>query len=364
MAIRDVASALKNWALANRMIGDDEHLQPQVDQDLVRAVFGRVGVPAATRILQGRGISYIGINELSDEIIIFTKRKLNTREQKMLQAAAYISAGGKQRIGISFEHSNFAHVGLNPQPPTVPPFTLHNKRYTCGSSIYIGSEKGAGTLACLLLGKDKKLYGLSNNHVSGGSNYANPGLPITAPGILDVAAGGKDPETLGHHRRAYPFIDGLPDVVNAEKNLDAAIFEIANEDRVSSMQRSHYDTPTKCIPLEIDMDVEKVGRTTGKTSGKVIAELFDFEPVWYDVDVINGRKRIYFKSLFMIKADSDQYFSYSGDSGSLITATDKDKNKSAVGIVVAGNEEKITFALSLDRILTYFDTTLVSGHNV
>lgn len=364
MAIRDVAGALKNWALANRMIGDGDHLQPQVNQDLVRAVFGRVGVPAATRILQGRGISYIGINELTDEIVIFTKRKLNTREYKALQAAAYVAAGGKERFGISFEHGNFAHVGFNPQPPSVPPFTLHNNRYTCGSSIYIGSEKGAGTFGCLLRAMDKKLYGLSNNHVSGGSNYANPGLPITAPGILDVAAGGKDPETLGHHRRAYPFIDGLPDVVDAANNLDAAIFEIADEDRVSSMQRAHYDTPAKCVPLEIGMEVEKVGRTTGRTHGKVIAELFDFEPVWYDVDVIGGRKRIYFRSLYAIKADNDQYFSYSGDSGSLIVATDKNNNKVAVGIIVAGNEEKITFALSLDRILTYFDATLVAGHHV
>jgi hypothetical protein len=42
------------------------------------------------------------------------------------------------------------------------------------------------------------------------------------------------------------------------------------------MQRSDFDTPVEVLPIEIDMEVTKIGRTTGKTSGKVVAELFDY----------------------------------------------------------------------------------------
>ena len=73
------------------------------------------------------------------------------------------------------------------------------------------------------------------------------------------------------------------------------------------MQRSEYDTPSECIPLEIEMKVTKVGRTTGKTGGKVVAELFDYEPIIYDLDVIGGKKIVYFHSLFTIVGDFQRF---------------------------------------------------------
>jgi hypothetical protein len=361
MAIRDVALKLKKWAQANQMIGLSKETPP-VDLVAIRSVFRGVGVPIATKILQDKGIAYIGINELSDEITVFTRRRLTVKDQRLLESASYID--GDQRYSISFKQGNVAHAGPTANPPIgLPPYHKINNRYTCGSSVYIGSEKGAGTLGCLV--KDKgggQLYGLSNNHVTGGSNYAAPGLPIVAPGGLDVTAGGMDPTTLGHHADAYPFIDGLPDAVDADKNLDAAIFTIPDPDIVSSMQRGEYDTPAECVPLEIDMRVLKVGRTTGKTAGKVVSELFDFEPIIYDLDIISGKKIVYFKSLFVIVGDFNA-FSQPGDSGSLIFTLGADNIRRAVGIVVAADENGLTFALSLDRILSYFNLELVSGHN-
>lgn len=190
-----------------------------------------------------------------------------------------------------------------------------------------------------------------------------PGLPIIAPGLLDVAAGGQDPETIGHHHRAYPFIDGIPEIVGATENLDAAIFKIIDPDRVSSMQRAAYDTPTECIPLEIGMRVQKVGRTTGSTIGEVVAEMPDCEPIEYGVDIIGGKKHIYFKGLFAILTTGAS-FSQPGDSGSLIVNLDQNNARRAVGIIVGGDETGLTFALSLDRVLEHFDVELVSNHNV
>jgi hypothetical protein len=210
--------------------------------------------------------------------------------------------------------------------------------------------------------KGGMLYGLSNNHVTGGSNYAVPGLPILAPGGLDVAAGLRDPETVGHHMAAYPFIDGRPDNVDASKNLDAAIFLLSAPDKISSSQRDFYDTPTSVNPLAVGMKVEKIGRTTGRTKGEVIGELFDFEPVLYILDIINGRKVVFFQSLFAIRGEFAP-FSLPGDSGSLITFVDDKDQRHSVGIVVAGNSDGLTLALSLDRVLNHFGVSLVNGHN-
>lgn len=157
-----------------------------------------------------------------------------------------------------------------------------------------------------------ELFGLSNNHVTGGSNYAMPGLPIVAPGIYDVAPGAKDPETLGHHSKAFPFVDGLPEVVDAASNIDAAIFKIRDADRVTSMQRDKWDTPSRVIRLQEKMRVAKVGRTTGYTVGEVIAVSAGPEPVKYVLDVIGGKKIVFFDEIFFIRTTGAD-FAQSGD---------------------------------------------------
>jgi hypothetical protein len=361
MAIRDVALKIKRWAQANQMIGLSKE-SPPVDIETIRNVFHGIGVPIATQILQDRGISYIGVNDINNEITIFTKRRLTAKDKRTLEQASYTE--GEARYAIAFRSGNIAHAGPKADLPIgIAPYHKIEDRYTCGSSVYIGSEKGAGTLGCLVRDRTGgQLYGLSANHVTGGSNYAAPGLPIVAPGSLDVTAGGADPTTLGHHSDAYPFIDGLPDAVEADENLDAAIFTIADPNIVTSMQRAEYDTPSDCVPLAVGMRVTKVGRTTGKTNGTVVSELFDFEPIYYELDIIGGKKVVYFKSLFTILGDT-QPFSHAGDSGSLIVTTTDEGVKKAVGIVVAADDNASTFALSVDRILAYFDVELVGDHN-
>jgi hypothetical protein len=361
VALRDLALTLKNWARNEQLMGPNYPSKPGFDSGMIRTFFGAAGVPHVTRVLQDRQISYIGVNDISNEIVVYTKKKLSRGDQKILSHSAVQIAG--EPISIVFAYGGLAHAGGQPSPPIgVPAFHLHGGRYSCGGSIYLGSEKGAGTLGCLVRSQDGTLFGLSNNHITGGCNYAVPGLPIIAPGILDVAAGGQDPETIGHHHSAYPFVDGIPEIVSADDNLDAAIFKISNLDRVSSMQRQHWDTPTECIPMQVGMRVAKVGRTTSATYGEVSSELFDCEQVEYDMDLCGGRKYVYFKSLFVINATTG-LFSQGGDSGSLITNVDGNGVRRAVGIIVGGDGTGLSFALSLDRVLTHFDVELVSGHN-
>jgi hypothetical protein len=363
VALRDIAIALKKWAQNEQMMGSNYPSRPQYDIQLIRTFFSQAGVPHVTRILQDRQIAYIGVNDITSDIIVYTRKKLSTREKRVLSSAASPMIGGQQ-ISLQFKQGNIAHLGGAPSPPIgVPAFTLHNGRYTCGSSVYIGSEKGAGTLGCLVRSPDGTLFGLSNNHVTGGCNYAVPGLPIIAPGILDVAAGGQDPETLGHHHSAQPFVDGIPDVVDATTNLDAAIFKIVDPDRVSSMQRTSFDTPGNCVPLTVGMRVSKVGRTTGVTHGEVVAELPDCEPVVYDVDICAGRKLVYFKEMFVIEATNGN-FTEPGDSGSLVVNIDGAGVRHGAGVIIGGDGLGLSFALSLHRVLDHFNVELVSGHNV
>jgi hypothetical protein len=363
VALRDIAITLKRWAQAHQMMGNNYPSRPDYDSAIIRSIFGAAGVPHVTQILQDRHVAYIGINELKDEIIIYTRKKLTAPQRRALSHSA-ITLGGTH-VSLIFKHGGVPHAGWPPVSPIVSPSYMHTDRHACGGSVYIGSEKGAGTLGCLVRSSDGTLYGLSNNHVTGGSNYAVPGLPIIAPGFLDVAAFGQDPETIGHHFRSYPFIDGIPEVVDCSGNLDAAIFKISDPDRVSSMQRSYYDTPSEAVPMEVGMRVSKIGRTTGLTHGEVVSELPDAEFVEYEVDVCKGKKFIYFQSLFLIQATPGE-FTQGGDSGSLITAPDpkEPKARRAVGMVIGGDDTGLSFALSLDRVLKYFDVTLVSGHNV
>jgi hypothetical protein len=362
VALREIAINLKKWAQNQQMMGFSYPSRPDYDAGIIRTVFGAAGVPYVTTVLQNRQISYIGINEPANEIIIYTKRKLAAKDRNALSRAA-VNIGPGQQVALIFKHAGTAHAGWPAVPPIVPPVYMHDDRFACGGSVYIGSEKGAGTLGCLVRSPAGTLYGLSNNHVTGGCNYAVPGLPIIAPGLLDVAAHGQDPETIGHHSRAYPFVDGIPEIVDATTNLDAALFEISSPDRVSSMQRNSFDTPSDCVPMAVGMRVSKCGRTTGLTHGEVVSELPDCDVVEYEVDVCSGKKYVYFKSLFMIAATPGE-FSLAGDSGALITTMDANNVRKAVGIIIGGDETGLSFALSLDRVLQHFDVELVSGHNV
>lgn len=230
----------------------------------------------------------------------------------------------------------------------------------------MGSEKSAGTLGCLVKDKKGTIYGLSNNHVLAASNYAMPGLPIVAPGIADVAAGERKPATIGLLDRVQPFVDGIPEIVDTSANLDAAIFKVDDPALLTSMQRNHYDTPSDVCPLKVGMAVEKVGRTTGRIAGNVVAELFDPEPVLYDMPMMSGlagRKHVFLDGMFAVKPSAAPLFSDGGDSGSLVTHKDQDDKRWAVGMIVGGGRG-LTLILPIDRVLEYFGVSIVSGHNI
>src|SRR5690606_37276102 len=129
-----------------------------------------------------------------------------------------------------------------------------------------------GTLGALVKNAAGDLFALTNNHVSGGCCYTDVTFPIVAPGLLDVRPGGHDPFTLGHHAQVAPWTAGIPDNVDVSTNIDAAICRVKDAEAISSMQQGAFDTPTSTVAPVPGLSVRKVGRTTGDTSGTIIAQ--------------------------------------------------------------------------------------------
>jgi hypothetical protein len=123
--------------------------------------------------------------------------------------------------------------------------------------------------------------------------------------------------------------------VNPKDNLDAAMFSIRDEGLVSSFQRADYDTPAVAAPLAADLEVEKVGRTTGHTRGKVIGEMFGACGIPYSAALYGFSGIVSFEPVFTI-AGHGGLFSDAGDSGSLITTIGQNGQRYAVGIVIGG----------------------------
>ena len=65
---------------------------------------------------------------------------------------------------------------------------------------------------------DGELHGLSNNHVTAGLSSLTPGMPISAPGLLDVGPNQLDPSVIGYHARCASWVHGTPNNVTIDEN--------------------------------------------------------------------------------------------------------------------------------------------------
>jgi hypothetical protein len=321
------------------------------------------------QLLRAKQVQAVAFNEPRREIIVFTRRALPTGKKTLKTLPEKIDD-----VVVTYRQGAQDTVGSEvPQPFGTPPYVVRQSggtgRYTCGSSVSVGNYRDAGTLGCLVRNGDGQMFGLSNNHVTGGCNFAGVGLPIVAPGIYDVAPSGLPPFTLGFHHAALSMISGSPDNVDSKGNRDAAIFRIDDVNLVTSFQGTAYDTPSGVAVLAPDLQVEKVGRTTGHSHGRVISQMHGAIGIPYNAPLHSFSGWIYFDPIFVITGSGGDLFADNGDSGALITTGEGDGRR-AVGIVVAGMADKtapggrVTLALPIQPILEAFGVTLVSGHNI
>ena len=65
-------------------------------------------------------------------------------------------------------------------------------------------------MGCLVLTEDKKLCGLTNNHVTGDCNHTEANMHILVPSPMDAMVNGPPPTAVGRHLRLIPLQSGNP----------------------------------------------------------------------------------------------------------------------------------------------------------
>lgn len=359
LRVRDAALLFKRWAQDNGLMDAEFPAQIDIEGEDKEEAFDSFGISGNSEaIFRNKGISAVLFDEPRQRVVVLTSRKLTQSQVKILPKEI---AGG---LPVHYLHGGVGQVA--PSGPALPHsrYYLYNNRYACGSSIHPAKYVGAGTLGCLVRDGSGRLLGLSNNHVSGLCSFASRGEKILAPGHVDITAGGPDPFTIGRHIQTLDFTPGVPDNVNIATNSDAAVFEIANPDVVTSMQGVYYDSPVKAIDMSVGQTVSKVGRTTGLTQGVVVGQSVGADAISYQIAPLNGSTLVYFADIFVIQSLTPNIpFSTNGDSGSLVTA-EVDGERVAVGLIFAGTNTGLSYALSLPPVLSKLGVSIVNGHNV
>lgn len=370
MTTWDVALALREWASRHKLLHtalpdnrDTRDLKTPLT--VVQQSLGK-----HVELFERNPITALVVNEARKTVFVYTAKAVAKRRAQALPVEV-VATAKSAAVAIEYRHGKPQTIGNEEPdaPPALEASAFKDGRYTCGSSISIGNDRQAGTLGCLVRDARGKLYGLTNNHVTGGCNNALPGTPILAPGVMDVAPGNHDPFTIGHHHSVLPMHQGEPNVVDAKLNTDVALFTIANAERVSSMQSSAYDTPAEVGAFLDDMVVEKVGRTTGITRGTVQGIVVGPVGVVYDVTTYHSASagtpfvgRAFFEPVYLIQGEGGP-FSLAGDSGALVTAKRKDGKRIAVGLVFAGLVPAESYVLPIAPILKRLKVSLVSEHH-
>lgn len=195
----------------------------------------------------------------------------------------------------------------------------------------------AGTLgAFVTLAGDQRLYVLSNNHVLGDSDRAPIGSAVLQPGPYDGGTAADQVATLA--ATVLLRADG-------SNVTDCAIAVLADDVEVDA---SYPVGPVTATALpDDDVEVEKVGRTTGLTRGRVTAIELDGVAVEYPVG------HVVFDDQIEVTGTGGA-FSAGGDSGSLVYRPD---DATALGLLFAGSERGgpggtgLTFCNPIDPVL-------------
>lgn len=225
--------------------------------------------------------------------------------------------------------------------------------------LRIGSSIGhyritAGTLGAVVRRRDDGgVRLLSNNHVFADQNQARPDDPI-------IQAGHSDGGTIPADRvgGSAEFVALAKDQVN---EIDAALATI--DDGVGYDPRTlegHAQLGGSLLdPSQIEQDapVEKIGRTTGHTTGRFSA--FDINDVVIDYTML-GHLR--FNGQIEIHGMDPRGFSDGGDSGSIIYTSG---DRLAIGLLFAGGEvggadhADVTYANPIANVMETFGVDLL-----
>ncbi|WP_138756852.1 hypothetical protein [Modestobacter altitudinis] len=192
---------------------------------------------------------------------------------------------------------------------------------------------------------------LSNNHVLANSDAATEGDPVVQPGVAD----GGTPEDRVGTLEAFVRLSADPGNL-----VDAAVAALD-----AGLGADPTDYPGGALlaavasPDDVDPDelVEKLGRTTGHTRGRITAVEVDGVGVQYDDGVHTFDDQVEIEGL-------TGAFSAGGDSGSVIW---RSRDRAPLGLLFAGSTEGgsagggVTFANPLATVLRELGVEWVSS---
>jgi hypothetical protein len=210
----------------------------------------------------------------------------------------------------------------------------------------------AGTLGGFVRrpGRDGLLV-LSNNHVLAASDAATEGDPALQPGVAD---GGTLADRIGS-LSAFVRLDADPGNL-----VDAAVAALdpgVGADPAAYPGGALLATVAAVDDVDPDELVEKLGRTTGHTHGRITAVEVDGVGVQYDDAVHTFDDQVEIEGL-------TGAFSDGGDSGSVIW---RSRDRAPLGLLFAGSTEGgsagggVTFANPLATVLRSLGVEWVAG---
>lgn len=206
----------------------------------------------------------------------------------------------------------------------------------------------AGTIGARVT-NGTRVFGLSNNHVYAANNGGRTGDPLLQPGVAD---GGRAPDDVVGTLYDYEPIRFCSMGLCPANAIDAALAATTPEDLGVETPEGGYGAPrSTTAEARIGLKVQKYGRTTGHTRGRVTGL-----NATINVSYRTGTAR--FTNQIVITGDG---FSAGGDSGSLIVTDGVlAGDRRPVGLLFAGSANS-TIANPIDAVLARFDVTIDGG---
>ncbi len=240
--------------------------------------------------------------------------------------------------------------GPDHQVIQTPPISLG----TSGGNVRDYSRKYccSGTLG-VLVQKASTYYILSNNHVLARTNKGKVGEQVSQTGLVDYNCG------------VYQIVASLSDFVpisfsrRRTNMVDAAIAQIIpGQVRTDGNILDVVQISSSTVPPTIGLAIQKSGRTTGLTLGKIGA-IDVTVSVKYSSKCGSawGRKATFVNQILI----NDPTFSAAGDSGSLVL--DQASPPNAVGLLFAGSDTT-TICNPIDDVLGALGISLVGTPSI
>lgn len=206
----------------------------------------------------------------------------------------------------------------------------------------------AGTIGARVT-DGSQIFALSNNHVFANNNGASTGDNLLQPGVAD---GGRNPDDVLATLFDYEPIEFCRGLACPGNTIDAALALTSADNLGTETPRDGYGTPRpQTMEATLGMQVQKYGRTTGHTVGRVTGI-----NATIDVNYRMGTAR--FEGQILI---SDGSFSTGGDSGSLIVSKSfLAADRRPVALLFAGSATN-TIANPIDLVLDRFGVRVDGG---